>query len=918
MKIEIFTKMLNKKTKQSKSISLEVTGVSSNAKTSTNGHSKNGRVKGTMLYSREQAWEVGKNIPIVPEDLIDPQLSETALYIAKTRYARRNDQSEPIESAKEMFWRVAYNIAAADLQFNPDNNQMLSVAKEFYQTMALQKFIPNTPTLLNAGKTMQQLSACFVLPIEDSMKSIAQTLVDMVMIHKSGGGTGFSFSKLRPYGDTIFSSGGTTVGPTSFLQAYNDVTSVVKQGGVRRGANMGILHITHPDILRFAVMKVDEFSVTNFNISVSVTEDWMEKVKSDSQFVDKEPDWDAIVEEIREAQAIRDVDLKLKRVEDGVKKLYDLVRALHEGEGYELINPRTGEVTDRLNAKKVFLLITQLAWHYGDPGMIIIDRINNSNANPTPALGMIESTNPCGEQPLLPYDACTLGGINVGKFVTNKTIDWEGLGETVKTAVHFLDNVLDMNNYPIAAVNEMTRNIRRIGLGVMGFADMLVQLQVGYNTDEGLKVAEEVMEFINQKAKEVSLELAKVRGTFLAWNGSIYDPKSSHFRGQALKLRNGAITTIAPTGTTSMLGDASSGIEPYFGLSYAKNTIEGKRLFTANPFFFKVAQEEGFYSEELLGKIEINHGSIAGLPEVPEKWQKVFAVAHDITPEWHVKIQAAFQKHVDNAISKTINFSHEANVEDVRNAYMMAYETGCKGITIYRDGSREKQILETKKDNSYFDKLSARNKEKEGLSSHEFSEIQLPELSSQDSLSDRPAILRGRTYKINTPVGEAFVTVNRDAGDRLFEVFVTIGKAGMHTSADAEALGRMISLALRISRPNSQLIARKIVSQLKGIGGSSQIGFGKERVMSLADAIAKALAEELAQLEAVKPSESSAETIPLSLSLTPEEVQHTQETLLESPATTNKFADFCPECGQATFTFIEGCKKCQSCGYSMC
>lgn len=892
-----------KKTKQPSSVNLQLAGVVQKSKILPNGRASK------VLYSREKVWEVGWKIPPVPKDLPEPQLSETALYIGQTRYGRRNNQSELVEPAQEMFWRVAFNIAAANLQFDPSFGHMLSSAREFYQTMSSQKFIPNTPTMLNAGRPMQQLSACFVLPIEDDMRSIAQTLVDMVMIHKSGGGTGFSFSKLRPYGDTIGSSGGTTVGPTSFMQAYNDVTSQVKQGGVRRGANMGILHITHPDILRFAVMKVDEFSLTNFNISVTVTEEWMEQVKKDSQFVDGEPDWEEVIEEIKLAQAIRDVDLKLKRTEDGVKKLYDLVRATKEDEGYELINPRNGQVTGRLNAKKVFLLITQLAWHYGDPGMIMIDRINNSAANPTPHLGMIESTNPCGEQPLLPYDACTLGGVNVGKFVSGGVVDWDGLGETVKVAVHFLDNVLDMNNFPITAVNEMTRKIRRIGLGVMGFADMLVQLQVGYNTEEGLKVAEEVMEFINQQARMESLKLARERGVFLAWEGSIYDPKSSYFKGQAFKLRNGAITTIAPTGTTSMLADASSGIEPYFGISYAKNTIEGKRLFNTNSFFLEVAKREGFYSEELLEKIEKNHGSVQGITEVPLKWQKVFVVAHDITPQWHVKIQAAFQKHVDNAISKTINFTHEATVEDVRNAYMMVYETGCKGITIYRDGSREKQILEVKKDNSYYDQLAAGPAKVEDLKVS----------ASQDGIVSRPMVLRGRTYKILTPVGEAFVTVNRDDGDRPLEVFVTIGKAGMHTSADAEALGRMISLALKISNGNRLKIAQKIVAQLRGIGGASQIGFGKERVMSLADAIAKALAEELAYV-----ANTSMETIPLNLTIRNEGESFDNQPALEAPkddvkpVSTTKVADLCPECGLATFIFEEGCKKCHSCGYSMC
>ncbi|RJP46389.1 MAG: adenosylcobalamin-dependent ribonucleoside-diphosphate reductase [Armatimonadetes bacterium] len=899
-----------RKAKSEKTVSLQVsTRPFQKRGKKTNGHASFPASDKVSLFSREDVWEEGKNIPPVPDDLPVPRLSENALYIGKTRYAKRNGNGEPIESAREMFWRVAYNIACADLQFNPDQEHLISCAREFYQIMAAQRFIPNTPTMLNAGKQMQQLSACFVLPIEDDMRSIAQTMVDMVMIHKSGGGTGFSFSRLRPYGDTINSSGGTTVGPTSFLQAYNDVTSQVKQGGVRRGANMGILHITHPDILRFAVMKVDEFSLTNFNISVTVTEEWMEQVKKDSRFVTEEPDWEVIIGEIRVAQAIRDVDLKLKRVEEGVVKLYDLVKATEEGEGYDLINPRTGQATSRLNAKKVFLLITQLAWHYGDPGMIIIDRINKSYANPTPGLGMIEATNPCGEQPLLPYDACTLGGINVGTIVQDGVINWESLRETVKTGVHFLDNVLDMNNYPIAAVNDRTRSIRRIGLGVMGFADLLIQLGVGYNTDEGLKTAEEVMGFINKEAKIASQELAQVRGVFPAWEGSVYDPKSPHFLGEPIRVRNGAITTIAPTGTTSMLADSTSGIEPLFALSYAKNTIEGKRLFTTNPIFLKTAQEEGFYSESLLEKIEANHGSTKGLEEVPLKWQEVFVVAHDITPQWHVKIQAAFQKHVDNAISKTINFSNEATVTDVRDAYMLSYELGCKGITIYRDGSREKQILEVKKDKSYYDQLVAGN-------------MAVPEEETnapvQNGVDIRPMVLRGRTYKVSTPLGEAFVTVNRDDKDQPFEVFVTIGKGGMHTNADAEAIGRLISLTLRVSGNNRREIARKVVSQLRGIGGASHIGFGKERVMSLADAIAKALAEELAY---VLPEQS--ETIPLNIAVKEESEIAEQQLLGISEIEVNlghpaKNADLCPECGVASYVFAEGCKKCHSCGYSAC
>lgn len=1250
-------------------------------KVKLNGIHKNGKAPKLEL---EEIWKIGQNIPLPPADLPGPTLSENAVYIGKTRYAKRDAGGNPIEDSKGMFWRVAYNIAVADLEFGASEGQIIDLAREFYGIMASQSFIPNTPTMLNAGKRMQQLSACFVLPIEDDLQSIGKTVVDMIMIHKSGGGTGFSFSRLRPMGDVIGSSGGTTMGPTSFLQAYNDMTSQIKQGGVRRGANMGILHITHPDVLRFAVMKVDEFSLTNFNISVTVTEEWMEQVKKDEKFVESEPDWEETIEEIKVAQTIRDVDLKLKRVEDGVKKLYDLVRATHEDEGYELINPRNGEVMDRLNAKKVFLLITQLAWHYGDPGMIMIDRINKSGANPTPHLGMIEATNPCvtgdtwihtsegpkqvyelvgnsfkaringhdfpstekgffetgekqafslqtkegynlrltsdhkikrvtklsrylinsewteaanlksgdkivlnnnrtesqwqgnytftdgyfmglligdgtlktdkavlsvwipqgsgsgsvmlevssmikattdaklttwisiaqrneyrlsnayikslakdlgmskgnktitgvmekassefnrgllrglfdadgsvqgsqvkgvsvrlsqsnlsllqaaqrillrlgiasciyknrrqagykylpngkgglkkypikaqhelvisgdnlitfqdligfkdsvkavrlqrllknykrtlnrerfvatidrlivdgeetvfdaqimginafdtngiiahncGEQPLLGYDACTLGSINVGKYVTPDGVDYEGLKEISKQSIHFLDNVLEMNNYPIAEIAHMTRTIRRVGLGVMGFADALYTLGIGYNTPEGRKVAEDIMECIQVAAKEASVELAKVRGVFPAWDGSIYDPKGPYFLGEDIKVRNGARTTIAPTGTISMLADASSGIEPIFGLIFAKNTIEGKRLFTTNPLFAKIAKEEGFYSEELQEKIEANHGSVQGLPEVPEKWQKVFVTSHDIAPEDHVLMQAAFQKYVDNAISKTINFPHEATVEDVRRTYLMVYETGCKGITIYRDGSREKQVLETKSSSSYYDQLAggsnfAVGKATEGQVKPDGIMATAPVSEESSNLGNRPAILRGRTYRMNTPVGEAFITINRDSVDNPFEVFVTIGKAGMHTSADAEAIGRLISLALRVSGPNAREIAGKVVQQLKGIGGASHIGFGKDRVMSLADAIAKALAEELNLANSVQEAEQQ----PLNLTLN----NSGQDDILPGISADSyeaKHADLCPECGNATFILQEGCQKCFSCGYSKC
>jgi len=861
----------------------------------------------------DKVWEMGNQVPEVPQNLPEPQLSENAIYIARTRYALRNDNGEPIEDAKQMFWRVAYNIAVADMLYGSDKKKVLEQAKIFYEIMASQKFIPNTPTMLNAGKPMQQLSACFVLPIEDSMKSIGKTLVDMILIHKSGGGTGFSFSRLRPYGDIIHSSKGTTVGPVSFLQAYNDVTSQVKQGGVRRGANMGIMHITHPDILRFAVVKVDEFNLTNFNISITVTEEWMKQVRKDSKFVESEPEWNQIIEEIKEAQKIRDVDLKLKKTEDGVRKLYELVRAGKEGEGYDLINPRTNQAVDRLNAYKVFLLITKLAWQYGDPGMIFIDRINNSAANPTPQLGQIEATNPCGEQPLLPYDACTLGSINVGKFVEEGKINWGLLGEVTEQSVHFLDNVLDMNNYPIPEIAEMTRKIRRIGLGIMGFADFLVKLGIGYNTEEGLKSAEELMAFIQQRAQKASIKLGKTRGVFPAWKDSIYDPKSPYFRGVKLMLRNAAVTTIAPTGTISMLADASSGIEPYFAISYAKNTIEGKRLLTTNPFFIKVAREEGFYSDELLEEIEQNGGSVSGLEKVPQKWQKVFVTAKDISFDWHIKMQVAFQRHIDNAISKTINFPYEATVEDVRRAYMMVYETGCKGITIYRDGSRIKQVLEVKKKDSYYDQLSRQaTEEKVSSQLKEENKKIYSNGNSQHSYNFSTNVIKapteawGMRIKKKSDVGNVYTSVFKTEEGKPIEVFINVGKSGGYVAGAAEVTGRLASLALK---HGASLM--EVASELVGIACGTPYGLGANAVLSMFDAVGKSIIEisdnkQLSLMENGVVGHSEQEGA---------EREDLKITLDDS----RQIFASCPDCG-SRLLLVEGCTKCSNpaCGYSKC
>lgn len=845
-----------------------------------------------------EVQKIGHNIMPTPNNLAEPKLSENAWYIGKTRYSRRDKDGNPIESAKDLFWRVAYNIATADRLYGANEKEHIATANKFYKLMSTQKFLPGTPVLLNAGKPKQQLSSCFVLPIEDSLDAILETANDMAKIHKSGGGTGFSFSRLRPRNDILASSGGTTTGPISFMQMYNDITSSIRQGGVRRGANMGILNYNHPDILLFIIYKLDEFSLTNFNISVSADKKFFDQIKIDSKILkddyEKDLDFDTIVLEAREALSNRDMDLKQVKLGNVFDKLTDWCKEETEGYGYELINPRNNESVGRLNAKKVFDLITRFAWEYGDPGMIFFDKINKSRANPTPNLGMIESTNPCGEQPLLPYDACNLGAINLALFTDKNDFDWDALRDTIHMSVHFLDNALDMNEYPIEKIKNMVHKIRRIGLGIMGFADALLSMGIGYNTKEGISMAEQVMKFIQQEADIASEQLAKDRGVFPAFSGSIYDkPNEIH-------PRNGARTTIAPTGTTSMLADTSSGCEPLFAITYAKNTIEGKRIFQTSPYFVKELKKRGLYSEDLLQKIQDNKGSIQNIQEIPDDIKKVFVVASDITPEWHIKIQAALQKYVDSAISKTINFPNTATIEDVRKTYIAAFESGCRGITTYRDGSREKQVIDVKKKStSYYDKLS-------GVNEDERPTIELSETPRSD-LKKRPDVLNGRTHRIETPLGKAFVSINEDNNGNIFEVFINVGHAGSDIAADAEAIGRLISLAFRIPpHLTSAEIAQKVISQLRGIGGSGSTGFGPNRVRSIGDAVAKAIEQHQA---------SQVITIPK------EEISQTQISTIPlwvEPDINNKMTDICPECGSASLRFIEGCRKCESCGFSKC
>ncbi len=744
--------------------------------------------------------------------LPEPDLSDNAITVLEKRYLAKDESGDVFETPRDMLARVALTIAEIDEQYGEYDE---GTAYEFYRIMAARKFLPNSPTLMNAGRHLGQLSACFVLPVEDSMDKIFETVKNTALIHKSGGGTGFSFSRLRPRNDVVHSTAGVSSGPLSFMDVFDSATETVKQGGTRRGANMAVLRVDHPDIMEFIKIKNDLKKLNNFNISVGLTEKFMLAVEADQR--------------------------------------------------YDLLNPRTGEKAGSLSAKHVFDTIVESAWQTGEPGIIFLDRINADN--PTPQLGDMESTNPCGEQPLLPFESCNLGSINLGLFVDGNKIDWDDLEKTVRTAVHFLDNVIDANKYPIKQIHDQTHSTRKIGLGVMGFADMLFKLRIPYNSEEAMELAEKVMDFIHEKGHKKSSEIAERRGNFPAFEGSVFDKRGEKYK------RNATITTIAPTGTISIIGSASSGIEPLFALAYIRNVLGGTKMIEVHSMFERELEKRGIYSESLMDKI-IEEGSIAHIDDIPEDLKRVYVTAHDITPLWHIKLQGAFQKYTDNAVSKTVNFPNSASRNDVREVYRLAYMLGCKGVTIYRDGSRDEQVLSTKK-----------NEEK-----------QKPKKVLPKRL--RPDSTHGTTYKVGTGCGSLYVTVNEDEHG-VCEVFSHLGKSGGCASSQAEAVSRMVSLSLR-----SGIKVGEIVKQLKGIQCPNSVWFKGHKILSCPDGIAQAL---LWYDESNKQKQMEL-TLDFGIPSRKKEIK---------ASSSNKAAGSCPECG-ATLSREEGCLTCHSCGYSKC
>ena len=749
------------------------------------------------------------------------KITDNARIVLEKRYLAKEETGQITETVEGLFHRVAKTIAAADKNYDAAAD-VSALEDRFYKRMTNLEFLPNSPTLMNAGRPLGQLSACFVLPVEDSMEGIFDSVKHAALIHKSGGGTGMSFSRLRPKGDTVRTTGGVASGPISFMRVFNMATDAVKQGGTRRGANMGILRVDHPDILEFISCKQATNEITNFNISVGITEEFMAAVEADKP--------------------------------------------------YSLIHPRYKTPVGELSAREVFDKIVTAAWRTGEPGIIFLDRLNA--ANTVPGMGEIESTNPCGEQPLLPYESCNLGSINLVAVLDeidgSYRINYDRLGEIVDDAVHFLDNVIDANKYPIDIIDETTKASRKIGLGVMGFADMLLLLGIPYNSEEGVALASELMAFIDARGKRASRKLAKERGSFPAFDKSVFHGGEP--------MRNATVTTIAPTGTLSIIANCSSGVEPVFAYVYIRNVMDGTEMIEVNPILKAELVKRGLYSDELMKKIA-KEGNLSHIEELPEDIRRVFVSAHEVSPEYHIRMQAAFQEHVDNAVSKTVNFANTATKEEVEEVYRLAYKLGCKGVTIYRDGSRSEQVLNVGKVNKGESAPAAE-----------------PSKPASIQPRSRPDVTIGFTERMKIGCGKLYITVNYD-DEGLVEVFTNTGRHGGCPS-QSEATSRLISMALR-----SGIEPSAIIEQLQGIRCPSTIRQSGMQATSCPDAIARVITKVLKYKDGGgDEAEHYGGIMPVA------EPSHMGE---------SDSIRYCPECG-AKVTHEGGCVICRNCGYSKC
>lgn len=816
------------------------------------------------------------------------QMTENAIRVLNARYLRKNEKGETIEKPEELFMRVAKAVASVEVEYGKGQAEVDEATELFYNYMADGRFMPNSPTLMNAGREMGMLSACFVLPLEDSIDDIFSTVKATAMIQKAGGGTGFSFDKLRPNGDYIKSSGGTTSGPISFWKVLSETTNAIQQGAFRRGANMGMMSITHPDIITFIYAKQDLKAFTNFNISIKVSNAWMEAYRADADGAH------VVINQRGGLQFVLPKSIKPGQYDISKLIPLDVYQGMPVAERPEVWTRR-----------EVFGVIVDCAWTTGEPGLIFIDNINK--VNPTPHIGQIEATNPCGEQPLLPYEACNLGSINVARFVRTEgkktSYDWNGLRKAVQVSTRFLDNVIEANKYPLKEIENMCKGNRKIGLGLMGFADALFMQGIAYNSEEGLAFGEQVMKFINDEAHNASEELAKDRGVFPNWKGSIWDTQYNR------PMRNSATTTVAPTGTISIIANCSGGIEPLFSLAFIRQVLEGQKMVEINPYFEQVAKDRGIHSQQLFESLA-EEGTLAHLEGVPEDLRRIYVCSHDIAPEWHVRMQAAFQRHCDSSISKTINLPNNAERSDVEQVYRLAWDLNCKGITVYRDGCRDLQPMALKKkEEASAPALSAKPAKR------------TPDVFTARRPIKTQNILSAIRIRQATPFGHMHVTITVDPiYRRELEVFAQLGKAGDVAASDLEAISRLTSLYLRLGGSIND-----IIDQLEGIGSHMSVPTRDGRVMSLADGLGKTLhkyqiAKELYGIDAILLGQVDFSQVSLKDDgsyIAPDSMGAAVSAPKAQDQQTNMYKVKCPECS-GVLSFSEGCVKCNSCGYSKC